>query len=57
MAYVLPDTERNNVDIGQLDLALLQIPVALRQREGDVNKGYFKTGTLSVLSNKRNGPN
>ena len=34
MSYILPDSKRNNVDVGQLDLTLLQIPVASRQREG-----------------------
>lgn len=32
MTYILPDTKRNDVDVGQVDLALLQIPVASRQR-------------------------
>lgn len=30
--YILPDAKRDNDDVGQFDLALLQIPIEAAQR-------------------------
>lgn len=37
VTHILPDTKTNNVDVGKLDLTLLQIPVASRQRDMHLN--------------------